>query len=173
MGIIHNSDLIKNTINVGGLTNSDNPKETSEKVVFTADVTPRNHRIINVIRTLAKTTTGDGTIYTTPSDRDFYLVNAVMNFDKNATCNDGTDESCSITVVLRGDPTARKIITCSALDTTAKGTGVFLLQSPVPILLERGSAILLSGTAFTLGAKIRVGTIQGYTVDPSNNIMNQ
>lgn len=132
------------------------PNETSDKIVLTYDYA--NAKYTNIVKFDSSTTTADLTIYTTPSDRDFYLTYAQISIAKNAT-DDGTNTSMTIVV---GGATVT-LISIRGLTTTAQDQSAGL-SFPIPIKLDRGSAIKVIHST-TAGAMAKSGHIGGILMD--------
>lgn len=115
-------------------------------------------RVCNIVRAVRQDTTGTFTIFTTPSDKDFYLVAADLSTSKNSTAD---NSSSDLRVVVDG--VARSLLVTAQITLTAQGVQAFLPFTP-PILVDRGTVIDVTG-AFTVGAMSRVGSIVGYTVE--------
>ena len=75
MAIIQNSQTIKEIRKAAGLSISDGfPQRIADAVIPTIEVNPENFRIANVVENNNTGTTGSFTIYTTPSNKSFYLT---------------------------------------------------------------------------------------------------
>jgi hypothetical protein len=161
MANIYNSDLI-NEIREGGKIqqNVDNiPNQLADKVVPVMEVNPKILRRINIIKAYTSAATGESTVYTTPTDKDFYLVGYSLNSVKNAAC-DGTN------VYMEGVLSTGEAITIDywlSLTLTADKYNNSMSFSQ-PILLKRGSVIKVA-TNFGVGAQTKTALIYGYTVD--------
>lgn len=116
-------------------------------------------RTINILKKGGSSTTGDTTIYTTPTDREFYLTFAQLRNTANATA-DNVAISMKITPKGEAEVILLEILKQTA---TAGSDHVTAVLNP-PILLEKGTNILISD-GFTVGASTRSGSIAGYTVD--------
>jgi len=159
---IHNSELTKELIDGGKIQTAYDPvpKHLAEKVVPVMEVNPKILQPINIFVRGSSAASGTSTIYTTPTDKDFFLcgVSCDMNSDAaadntyyvlQATLQDGT------TLDLRWQKT-----TLTAFNKTA------IYNFPKPIKLKKGSTVTI-GTTFTVGAATKDVTIWGYLV---NNI---
>jgi hypothetical protein len=162
MAQIHNTDLIKELKDGGKLQQLRDviPSQLADKVVPVMEVNPKMLRRTNVMKALAKATSGTSTIYTTPSDKDFFLTGAVLTLNKDAA-NDLATGTVNLTVVQDGETKtiiAMPVITLTAQDKT--------LVCPIiyPAKLDRGSVIAVSGT-FGAGVLNRVGIITGFIID--------
>lgn len=106
---------------------------------------------------VVETTAGSGTIYVTPTDRDFYLTSACVS---SASLNNGATSSDSITIILENGATKTIIrnICCSSA-TGQDSSAIFGNYCGCPIKLKRGSTITAVKSSTTAGF-----TITGYFV---------
>lgn len=113
--------------------------------------------VVNIVRGVSRSTTGDTTIFTTPTDRDFYLTSYLLDNMSDATA-DNTFVQFNFTVngVVR-------FIRLVKITTTASNKIVSGQFNP-PILIDRGTGITV-GTAFTVGASNTSAFITGYTIE--------
>lgn len=130
------------------------PDELASKVVPVMETNPQLLRTINVI----KNQNGAGTIYTTPTDKDFYLTSASLS----VTGTGAVSGTGTITAFPKGQAST---IMCACLVESVAGaadSNSNTITFPFPILLERGSVI--AATSSSLNIKSFV--ITGYTVEP-------
>jgi len=131
------------------------PQEVEDKIraVFITN----EENIVNVLRNVTKTTTGSATMFTVPSDKDFFLTGLTFSY----TC-DATADSIQyiLQLALEGDA-ARSIVILGKQTTTAT-TDHIELTFPVPLKLESGTTIAISQT-FTVGTSRIAGSCIGYT----------
>lgn len=106
---------------------------------------------------------GATTIYTTPSDKDFYLTAFFLHYQADAA-NDCTE--LNITTNLRGLST--KIFKITKITLTAT-TEYMMITLPNPIKVDRNSAITLNAT-FTVGNCPRTAGVYGYTVETTKGV---
>lgn len=149
-------DVLKLQQNVDG-----NISNVAGQIIPVVDVNPKHARIVNVCQRLTKTTTGDGTVYTTPSDKDFYMTNLQLSFIKDAACDAATG-NLSVTAFLP-DGSNPFLLSMPIITLTAQQSQGFFNFS-APVLLKKGSAIVSTGS-FTAGALSRTVNVIGYTVD--------
>lgn len=157
---IYNSNLTKEVIDGAKLQVQDGniPSEIAEKVIPVMEVNPKLLRRVNIVK---QNTSGN--IYTTPTDRDFYLT----AFNLSAYSTAVGANQISISAIPYGE-TAGVVIGRICLFNTAaidSQNGVLSQDFTVPIKLARGSAISL----IAAGTTVRSATIFGYTTDQSNN----
>ncbi len=117
-----------------------------------------------VVKGSSYTSSGTFTIYTTPSDIDFYLTSVHCSFSKDATC-DATDP-ISMTLSIYGqNPSILRL----ALTTITEERGSTSSDLKEPIKLDRNTTISVTGS-FTAGTMMRAGTITGFTVSTLKNV---
>jgi hypothetical protein len=163
MATIYNSDLTKELREGAKLqTSTDSiPSQLAEKVVPVMEVNPKLLKSCNIIRHVNNAASGSNTIYTTPTDRDFYLVTAWLSYTKNVTCDITTG---AVAITAQAEEGSAFTILGLANFTLAVESDSGQISFPTPVKLKRGTAITMSGT-FTAGAMSRSGGITGYTID--------
>lgn len=115
-------------------------------------------RFCNIVRAGSSAATGAVTVYTTPSDKDFYLVGATLQIQENATSdNTSTSLRCFIDGVLQNLINIRKLTTTATTDSE-------VLMLPIPIKVDRNTVISISNS-FTVGSATKAASIIGYTVE--------
>lgn len=161
MATINNQDLKKELIAGAKIQLSVDkvPARLAESVVPTMEVNPEMIRKLNVHKFYNKTNTGTFTIYTTPTDADFYLVSSGLNGTLNAT-NDGVSSSIQATDEFGNTILVHRI---NFEPLTALSNLDERMDLPKPIKLKRGSTITI-GSVYTAGAQYWTGTIYGYFV---------
>jgi hypothetical protein len=167
MATIYNSDLSREIVEGGKIQTSVDriPSELAEKVIPVMEVNPKLLRKINVVKYAATgTSTGVLTIYTTPSDRDFYLCSICAGYIKDATCDMGTGR-ISITATPFYEVGVMELIGFPTITLTAQERLINVDYSK-PILLKRGTTIAFA-VSFTAGVLSRTANITGYTIDNS------
>jgi len=146
---------IKNNLYLDGYSDHA-PSEISNFIQPIVDVTPNNNRIVNIYKELDVTNTS-GTIYTTPTDKDFYLTSCSLSFIKNA----GNLSAKVYIAYISASPIYLNIIsTLSGTADRANNTITF----NTPLLLPRGAALSLASDDATASINIS-GLVFGYTVD--------
>lgn len=115
-------------------------------------------RIINIIRNATGTNATSTVLYTTPSDKDFYLTNASLSLIKDATA---TSNISTITVVVEG--VTQRIISIIGLTLTAQAETNYK-NFNIPIKLDRNTAITITHST-NVGNVSANGIIMGYTVE--------
>ncbi len=132
------------------------PSKVIDSIQPVINVNPKDYRRVNII----KSTAVAGTVYTTPSNKDFYLTNTHLSASTNQASQTGT---VSISVLPKGE-TSTIIINAIRLLTTVildSDHSEIFESFERPILLERNSTITLAITNTTAARAI----IFGYEVD--------
>lgn len=158
MAKIYNSDCITGLQkNAGIQQNVDKtPNELAEKIVPTFETNPKMLRVCEIVLgSLAQNATS-ATIYTTPTDRDFYLTAANISNIQDATA---TSTASSLKVYPKGQTSQQVLMTIGSLGGVNSGT--IANQFVPPILLERGKTIDLTNTTANANVKVN-GSIVGY-----------
>jgi hypothetical protein len=146
-------DVLKSQQNVDGVIRTVNP--IIQPVI---DVNPKHARLTNIVRNGIRTTTGAGSPFTTPADRDFYLTGINYSYVGNAT-SDGTVGR----VIVFVEGVARDIINLGHLTLTAFSQNGYLSFNN-PIKLDKNSNISIT-LSFTVGAESMNINLFGFTVD--------
>jgi hypothetical protein len=110
-----------------------------------------------IIASGTRTATGAGTVYTTPTDKLFFLTHLSLSSTQNATAD-------QILVVIKSTVGGKVIellsIDCETL--TARSTQTSI-SFPFPILLDKGVTITLT-QAFTVGSGTARCCLSGFTI---------
>jgi len=128
----------------------------SDEVAGPVAVIPLNP-VVRIVRAGGSSATGTLTLYTTPSDKDFYLTTAILSMIKDVTC----DATGGINLNAVIDGVTKEIIVYGILTLTAQADTI-VCNCPVPIKIDRNTAITVSGT-YTAGTMRRSATVHGYT----------
>lgn len=123
-------------------------------------------RIANIVRTSNATTTATVTIFTTPSDRDFYLTGISFNIIKDATCDLATGR-INISVTVEG--TGQTALSLGTITLTAQNISEAVTLNP-PLKLDRNTAVAISSASFTVGVLNRTASIVGYNEESGNQL---
>lgn len=163
MATIYNSNLSKELIDVAKLQVSKDvvPNQIADKIVPVIDVNPKHSRVINVIVSALATNSTAGSLYVTPTDRDFYLSAIDLSMIKDATAT-------SLYSCLRAVINGATILFCRipGITLTAQ-TGSISVAFPSPIKIDRGTTISLINSTNVANVTV-AGTIYGYIIDNSN-----
>ena len=127
------------------------------------DVTPRMHRITDVINGSSSTATSFN-VLTSSSTKDTYITGCSYSIAKDATADIATAASCAVTVVVGG--ATLPIIKVPVITLTAQNITV-TVQFPNPIKVDRNTSVLASRGSTTVGVVVIAATAWGYTVEPN------
>jgi hypothetical protein len=131
-----------------------NIKDTHTTIQPVVEIGPK---FTTIARHVSSTTTGSSTIYTTPTDKDFYLTYAQLNITKDATSD---NVNCNLLATLNA---VRRILSINTQTTTA-GSFNAANSFPYPIKIDRGTNITVNGT-FTVGATTKEACIGGFILE--------
>jgi hypothetical protein len=161
-----NSDTVKNIIDVGRLQVSQNliPSEFDNKLVFTAETNPKLMRETTVVRQSICSNSTSTTMYTTPTDRDFYLTSATISMIKDVT---STSTQSAINLTPFYENSVRSMLPIQGITLTPQ-SGQLTLSLPHPMKLARNTTIaLVNGT--NVGNIISGACITGFIVENTTN----
>lgn len=130
--------------------------EVSPFIQPTIEIKPR----LSIFKTAGNTVTTALTVYTTPTDKEFFLTNLFFSYEKNAAC-DNVEVYVSVQPI--GTSATTTIADIATLSLTASRDSQSI-SFETPLQLTKGTIIYLVG-AFTVGAMIKTIQIQGYTED--------
>ena len=133
------------------------PRKIVDSIQPVYSVNPE--KMINVLRTASKNTTGSLSVFTIPTNRKFFLTNVSLSAMSNVTAD---TVFYTLTTQLKGD-TARTILRMDKLSLTAFSDNI-AIDFSFPVELDPGSTIVISHN-FSVGASIISSSIQGYEVD--------
>ena len=115
-------------------------------------------RTNNVVREVEGAATGNATIFTTPTDRDFYLTGWVLNYATDAAC-----DTVTIAIQCTIDGVSRYLIRKKKITATADDKAIICNYNE-PIKIDRNTVMSLV-CSFAAGNCPRSCTITGYTMD--------
>lgn len=157
MATIYNTDLSKEIQQAGKIQVSRDkiPTEFAEKVIAVAEVNPKLLKIVDICRDATATNAVVATIFTTPTDKDFYLTNAQLSIIKDVT---STSATSYIDCVINNVTTTLLSIPSFTLTVQNQTTSV---NFRFPLKIDRGTSIrVLNGT--NVANISAAGNIQGY-----------
>lgn len=140
------------------------PLRLSETVAPVMEMNPELLRRCNVVANTSRSTTGTSTVYTVPSDKDFFLTSAQMSASYDATA-DSTNSF--LTVTLDDGASSARPLQLMKQTTTASSLTQGLSFVP-PIKLKRGTTVGLN-LSFSVGSGNGSANITGYTVENPNS----
>jgi hypothetical protein len=158
--IINNPQVTKQ---VADLLDNQFPDKVPEidlsKIVLVANVNPKNYRRCDVV---AEGTISNGTnniIYTTPTDKDFFLTSAMLHSLKDVT---STSTSTLLGVVIAG--ASVNVLSIYGITLTVQDQ---IISNTFfdPIKIDRGSQITVKTSTAVANVRARA-VITGYTVEP-------
>lgn len=114
--------------------------------------------VSRIVKQAGSNVSGNVPVYTTPSDKDFYLTSVTLSYSKNVTC-DVANGAYRLSVVIDGVTT---YIASIALQTLTADNSNLSLNLSTPVKIDRGTSIATTNS-FTAGAFIRQVCISGYT----------
>jgi len=115
----------------------------------------------NIVRSQTAFNATSATVYTTPSDKDFYLISAALSTSKDATA---TSTTSSITSTIDA-ASGQDILRLGLLTLTAERNSIATQFNP-PIKIDRGAVITVKNDT-AVGNIRSVASIAGYTVETS------
>jgi len=136
-------------------------KTKGENIVAIADIVQPTKEIqtrINILKRVSYTTSGTSSVYTTPTDKDFYLCFAEISFLSDVL-NDTL--LVQLSVILDGESLVLAELRKVSLAIAANQLYIVFNQ---PLKLDKGTAINILGT-YTAGALTKSAIIGGYTTD--------
>ena len=150
-----NPKVASNLSEAGKLQQSEGvPSQISDQYVPTLDVNPVPTKVVDVVK--VNSTTGTSTtIYTTPTDEDFYLTGLELSISKLAT-NTATNSYIQIEV----NGLVTKLCWIAQTASTARDAEV-QRDFTYPIKVDRGSAIQIINSAGT--NILSLGVVTGFT----------
>lgn len=163
MAHIYNSDLSKELIRGAKIQTSKDsvPSQLAEKVVPVMEVNPRLLRLTTNAPQIASSTTGAKTVYTTPTNQDFYLTGFTFAYIKDATSDAAT--SLDFRVKVNG---ATLTLFSFPIITLTASSGQISVTLANPLKLDRNTVIDYTGT-FTAGVCVRAGSATGFVDETS------
>jgi hypothetical protein len=108
------------------------------QIIPVCDINPKHSRICNIVKHLNNTASGTSTVYTTPTDSDFYLTSAYFSFSKNALCDVSTG-TLNMSVLMPDGSSASSLLSHAVITLTAQN-GALSISFPTPILLKSKSS---------------------------------
>lgn len=159
----NNSELTQELRKAIRLYGMNIPSKVQDTIIPVVEINPSLLRTVSVIRSSTKSTTGTGTIYTTPSNQDFYLTSATLTLIADAACD---NTSVVLKTIVDGASSGRDVLIIGKPTLTATQiTQTIALKYPIKV--DRNTAITYGGT-FTVGAMTVSVSIHGYIDGVSN-----
>lgn len=164
MVTIYNSQLTKELIEAARIQTGKEypPSQIADKVVPVMEVNPKLLKICNIVKTATnQTINSNATIYTTPTDSDFYLCGACLQ-----ATNDSISQATLQSIKITPDEMNVNTVFVGSWNITgvAKGDSQ-VIDLNRPIKLKRGTLITTTITGTAVGNCYATGTIWGYTIE--------
>jgi hypothetical protein len=137
------------------------PSEIADKVVPVMEVNPKLLRNINVVKDISSVATGAVTIYTTPTNQDFYLTNIVY-----CASADVTADNVYFRIIATINGQAVNLINMRKISLREFNQNV-VLNLPLPLKIDRGTTIQIS-SVWTVGSSNHHACIYGYIDEQTN-----
>lgn len=160
MVTVRNSDTVQEMrrATFAQLASDQLPLNVSSQAVMTIESNPKLLRTQN-FATYGDATNNGTTVFTTPTDKDFFLCSIQFQRHKDAASDDTTD---AVTAVVSGSTTRLSELTAVAL--TAVDQAISTQFIP-PLLIDRGQQINIIKTSTTAGNNRASCCISGFFVD--------
>lgn len=157
---IQNTDAINAIRDGAKLSISEGfPSNLANTVQPVLDMTPDNHRTIEISRFQTAINATATAIYVTPADQDFYLTNACLSMIKDATA---TSLTSRITAVINGQ--TQTLLVIAGITLTADSQTITQSWGQRGIKIDRNTSIFVTNSTNTANVSA-AGTIQGYIVN--------
>jgi hypothetical protein len=160
---IYNSELTKEIV-IGARLQSGTggiPSELADKVIPTMEVNPRLLEICNIIKRGQAINALSATAYTTPTDKDFYLVGATISVIKDVTA---TSLYARLNVTVDG--TIVSLMEIPGFTVTVQNQSLSI-SFAYPIKIDRNTTISAVNSTNVANVCTSVNII-GYVVDNIN-----
>lgn len=166
MAQIYNSELT-DELKIGAkiqLSRDRIPNEIAEKVVPTMEVNPKLLKNCNILRHATAINTTATTVYSVPSDIDFYLCGCSLSVIKDATA---TSINSAIQITVDGDSNFFRPISIAGLTLTPQSLSESV-DFNRPIKVKRGTNISVINSTNVANCTSSA-CIWGYTVHNANS----
>lgn len=160
---IQNTDAISAIRNSARLSISEGfPQNLLPNVQAVIDMTPRKHHVCDIVKTASGSGSANNTIYTTPTDCDFYITAITLGVIKDASA---TSVDSYVTCVIGG--VTSRMISIPGITLTAQSE-TMSISFPFPIKVDRGTSVVLTNSTNVAVIK-STACIIGYTVQAPMN----
>jgi len=132
--------------------------EVTDELVPIVVIQPR----CDLIKHVNKSTTGSATLLTSATGKDTYLTGLTLAFSANAACDHATGEGVRISVVTDG--VTANLLSIPVITLTAISQALSI-SFPVPVKIDRSSAVTVNCPSYTAGVRVITATLVGYTVE--------
>lgn len=152
--IVQNAQRILNT-------KADNLSDEVSGPVAVIPIKP----ICRIVRFAVRSTSGSGTVYATPTDKDFYLIGCSLSVQRDAACDAPSSDGARVGIVIDSVTQGLIPISCATLTAFSAEQNITF---PFPIKIDRGTNITITGMTFTVGTCVRSVSIIGYTEETTS-----
>lgn len=163
MSLVRNSDTLKELREASQLQQASEPTPTalSQQVVAVMEVNPKLLRRANTVKSGTASNALTQTIFTTPTDFDFYITGACLSMIKDAT-----SQSVISTISAFVNGANQRVLAISGITLTAQADTIYATFSP-PLKVDRGTAITVTNSNLTANVRADASII-GYSVENVN-----
>lgn len=126
--------------------------------VATIEISPK----ARVLAVASNTSTGSGTIFTSPIDKDTYITGVIFSFVKDAACDTSLGVAAVQTTI--DGLSGRHLASLAMASLTAERDTVYVQFLPA-VKIDRNAVVQFASKTFTAGTMLRVATIFGYNVE--------
>jgi len=138
----------------------ENTNEVADFIQPVKEITPR----INICRNLTSTNSTGGTIYSVPSDKDFYLISASVSVIKDVTSTSGYTR-----ILATIDGVSQILLSIVGLSLTVQNDVVSIYFGPQGIKIDRGTNITLANNTNVANITGQA-CIHGYTQETTKGV---
>jgi len=154
-----NASIIEWALNIFNTKVADNISDQVNPVIQpTMEIKP----FANIVRGVANANTGGTTIFSTPTDKDFFLTYVQISGSSLADA-----DNTSFNAFANIDGVNEELVQVQKQTLTAH-TFTQAVHFDPPIRIDRGTGITVN-TAFTVGAARKSGCLNGYTVETTRS----
>jgi len=155
-----NNEIEKITNQVTNLSRNDGalPTKLSDTIQAVFPVGFQG-KYCDIMVNLDRTNSGAGTVYTTPTDRDFYLTSATLSVSSDVSAD---TVLYTLDCIPYGSTVVNNLLEVNKQTLTAVSNLITYHDYTFPIRLTRGTAIRIATTK-TVGTTVYNGSIVGFT----------
>lgn len=150
----NNPSIAEDSVRIFNFKSGDSLGEINPVIQPIVQISPK----INIIRSASATNATSGTIYATPTDKDFYVIGCMISHTRDVTATSTSSEiACSI------DGLSRSLIKLNTITLTV-GSKEASMSFTHPIKIDRNTNITVTNTTNTANLTT-TGVIYGFTVE--------
>lgn len=150
----YNPTIAEDLTRLFNLKSLDSVSDLGETILPTVEI----KRFCNIVKAGAASNSTTSTVWTTPSDKDFYLCAASLSTIKDVT---GVSNNAKLNIIVEGATVA--ILSISNITLTVQHSNMTNTWFN-PIKVDRNTAITVTNSSATANVRSDA-TIQGYTVE--------